>query len=82
MFDHEPERFREPEDRVGRFAPGVRKILDREKRPVNVVMPVDEEQLHAFTVAEGRRFPILMLLIVILLMILCVIGAWSKGSGS
>ena len=49
MFDHEPQRFREPEDRVRRFAPRIGKILDREKRPVNVVMPVDEEQLHALT---------------------------------
>jgi hypothetical protein len=70
MFDHEPERFRESENRVGRFAPGIRKVLDREKRPVNVVMPVDEEQLHATNVARARWFPILLLMILILLLIL------------
>jgi predicted nucleic acid-binding Zn ribbon protein len=33
-------------------------------------MPVDKEQLHASKVARARRFPILMLLIMILLMVL------------
>jgi hypothetical protein len=55
MFDHEPERFGEPENCVRRFAPGVRQVLDREKRPVNVVVTVDEEQLHASKVAKEWR---------------------------
>ena len=41
-------------------------------------MPVDEEQLHAFNLAERSRFPILMLLILILLMIVCVSDAGQK----
>jgi hypothetical protein len=70
MFDHEPERFREPEDRVRRFAPGIRKVLDREKRPVNVVMPVDQEQLHVRKVTKERQFPNLLLMVMVLLLIL------------
>src|ERR1700674_5089766 len=52
MFDHEPERFRESKDRVGRFAPGIREVLDREKRAVNVVVAVDQKQLHGGKVTK------------------------------
>jgi hypothetical protein len=72
MFDHEPKRFREPEDCVGRFASRIGEVLDREKRAVNVVMSVDEEQLHVNNLARERPFPNLMLLIMILLMIVVV----------
>ena len=55
MFNHEPERFRESEDRVRRFASGIRQVLNRKKRTVNVIVSVDEEQLHAGNVAERPR---------------------------
>jgi hypothetical protein len=53
VLDHEPERFGETEDGVGGLAPGILQVLDREKRPVNVVMPVDQEQLHVRNLAES-----------------------------
>src|SRR4029077_16983978 len=46
MFHHEPQRFRKTENGVGRFASGIREIRDGEKRPVNVVMTVDQQQSH------------------------------------
>jgi len=70
MFDHEPERFREPENGVCRFAPGIGEVLDREKGSVNVVMPVDQKQLHFVNVTEQRPFPIFMLMILIMILIL------------
>src|SRR6266487_3052314 len=52
MFDHQAQGFCKSEDRVRRFAAGIRQILDREKRAINVVMTVDEQQLHTITVTE------------------------------
>src|SRR5262249_35258385 len=46
MFHHQPQRFRKAENRVGRFAAGIREIRDSEKRAVNVVMTVDKQQSH------------------------------------
>jgi hypothetical protein len=46
MFDHQAHRFCKPEDRVRRFTAGIRQILDREKRAIDVVMTVDQKQLH------------------------------------
>ena len=48
IFQHAPDRFGESVDRIGRFAAGIGKILDREKRSVNVVMSVDQKELHFF----------------------------------
>jgi hypothetical protein len=62
MFEHQPERFRESEDGVGRFAAGIGKILDREKGAVNVVMPVDQKQLHVGNLAKEQPFPKILLL--------------------
>jgi hypothetical protein len=47
MFEHEAERFRETENGVGRFALRVGEMEDREIGAVNVVVTVNEEQLHA-----------------------------------
>jgi hypothetical protein len=69
MFEHEPERFRESKDRVSRLAAGIRKVLDRKKGAVNVVVSVDEEQLHAGNLAREQRFPSLLLLILLLILL-------------
>src|SRR5437879_10946800 len=55
MFDHQAQGFCKSEDRVRRFAARIRQILNREKRARNVVMTVDEQQLHRITVAEARN---------------------------
>jgi hypothetical protein len=46
MFHHQAQRFRKSENGVSRFAPGIREIRDGEKRPINVVMTVDQQQSH------------------------------------
>jgi len=46
------------------------RFLDREKGSVNVVMPVDQKQLHLVNVTEQRPFPIFMLMILIMILIL------------
>ena len=53
MFHHQAQRFGESEDCVGWFATGIREILDRKKGAIHVIMPVDQKQLHAKTVAES-----------------------------
>src|SRR6202040_2498902 len=53
MFHHQPQRFREPENRIGWFAPRVRQILDGKKRAINVVMTVNQKQLHLKTGLTG-----------------------------
>src|SRR6266487_5645435 len=53
MFDHQAQGFCKSEDRVRRFAAGIRQILDREERAINVVMTVDEQQPHTIIVAEA-----------------------------
>jgi hypothetical protein len=78
MFEHEPERFRESKDRVSRLAAGIRKVLDREKGAVNVVVSVDQKQLHAGKVAREQRFPSLLLMLLILLLILLANFAGRK----
>jgi hypothetical protein len=55
MFHHEAKGFGEAEDRVRRFATGIREIRDREKGTVNVVVTVDEKQLHPGKVAESSK---------------------------
>ena len=52
MLNHEPQRFRETEDRVCRFATGIRQIQNRKVRAVNVVVAIDQEQFHAGKLAE------------------------------
>jgi hypothetical protein len=80
MFDHEPERFGEPEDRIRRLTPGIRQVLDREKRPVNVIVTVDQEQLHVRKVTKEPRFPTSLLLLILLLLLLLVFGALAEKS--
>src|SRR5436309_14877267 len=46
MFHHQPQGFCKAEDCVGWFPPGIGEIRDSEKRPVNVVMTVDQKQFH------------------------------------
>jgi hypothetical protein len=46
MFDHQSQRFRKTKNSVGRFAPGIGEIWDREKRTINVVVTIDKEQFH------------------------------------
>jgi aromatic ring-opening dioxygenase LigB subunit len=53
MLEHEAERFRESENRVGRFAARIREVLNRKEGTVNVVVSVDQKQLHADNVARG-----------------------------
>jgi hypothetical protein len=61
MFEHEPKRFGESEDRVRRFAARIRKILNGKEGAVNVVMPVDQKQLHLRKVVNEPRFPTILL---------------------
>ena len=46
ILHHAADGFYETVDRVGRFAAGVREFADGEERAVNVVVAVDEEELH------------------------------------
>ena len=46
MFQHQPQRFGETKNGIGRFAPGIREIRDGKKRPVDVIMTVNEQQSH------------------------------------
>src|SRR5215471_12791421 len=54
MFHHQPQRFRKTENGVGRFAPRIREIRDGEERPVNVVMPVDQQQFHCSLMLDSE----------------------------
>src|SRR5437762_10489985 len=54
MVNREPQCFSKPEIRFRRFSPGIGEVLDRENRSVNVVMPVDQKQLHAGNIMVGR----------------------------
>ena len=57
MFEHEPERFGETKNRVGRFALGIREMEDREIGAVNVVVTVNQEKLHAATYPKPATRP-------------------------
>ena len=46
MFQHEPERFGESENCVGRFAAGIREMQNREIRAVNVVVTIDQQEFQ------------------------------------
>jgi hypothetical protein len=46
MFHHQAQGFCKTENGVGRFAPGIGQIRDREKRSVNVIVTIDKEQFH------------------------------------
>ena len=46
MFDHEPQCFGETKNGVGRFAFGIGQVRDGEERAINVIVAVDEKQLH------------------------------------
>src|SRR5438045_8962295 len=46
MFDHQPQCFCEPEDGIGRYTLGIREIRDSEKRAINVIVPVNKQELH------------------------------------
>src|SRR5437764_2512759 len=54
MFQHQPQRFGETENRIGWFAARVAQVRDREKRAINVIMPVDQKQFHEM---EAKLFP-------------------------
>src|ERR1700761_5046573 len=55
MFHHKPQRFRKTKNGVGRFASGIREIRDGEKRPINVVMTVDQQQSHRALMLDSER---------------------------
>ena len=46
LLHHQPHGFGKTENGVGRFAARVAQILDGEKRAINVVVTVNQEQLH------------------------------------
>jgi hypothetical protein len=46
MFNHQPQGFCETENRVGRFALGIREVGDSEKRAINVIVTIDKQEFH------------------------------------
>ena len=45
-FNIKPERFRETENRIRGFAFRIREVRNREERTVNIIVSVDQKQLH------------------------------------
>jgi hypothetical protein len=57
MFQHQAQSFRETKNGVCRIATRIREMEDREIRAVNVVMPVDQEKLHALILKQANDPP-------------------------
>jgi hypothetical protein len=55
VFDHQAKGLGETEDRIRRFTARVREVLDREKRAVNIIVAINQQELHGIILGGMDR---------------------------